>query len=128
RELFVRFHEYNILDLFFEMVNQEQSLMKWKIVIHEIFFYIFHGLEPEDIIYDRKVESNNIAKKLLAKEDDKKRDRRLADQRSQLKTWTEIEACDGIKKAVSIHEAVIGNSSKEETVKIDTTCEMPTPK
>ncbi|CAG8584055.1 11037_t:CDS:10, partial [Acaulospora colombiana] len=126
RELFARFQEYNIMDLIFEMANKEQSLMKWRVVIHEIFFYMFHGLEPEDIMYDRKAESNSIAEKLLAKEQSKKRDRRLADQRSQLKTWTEVE--DGIKKAVSIYDAVNGNIPREESIHNDPAEEMPTPK
>ncbi|CAG8598856.1 184_t:CDS:10 [Diversispora eburnea] len=112
RSLYVYYNNYKIFDFIHELTKNERALKIWNLTIQELLFNIFQGLDPEDIMYDRQKESNEIAEQLLLKEQKKQKERQVADQKHQVKIW--VQTTSGYEKVVSIHEAISGKIHKDK--------------
>ncbi|RHZ74333.1 hypothetical protein Glove_226g7 [Diversispora epigaea] len=112
RSLYVYYNNYKIFDFIHELTKNERALKIWNFTIQELLFNIFQGLDPEDIMYDRLKESNEIAEQLLLLEQKKQKERQVADQKRQVKVW--VQTTSGYDKVVSIQDAISGKIHKDK--------------
>ncbi|CAG8519745.1 17616_t:CDS:10, partial [Racocetra persica] len=85
-----QYYKETIIECFCSLDSKNIELFQCNIIIQEIFYHIFHGIEPSDILENPTTEANEFSKKLLEDEEKKKEDRRRFSERFSGKYWVKM--------------------------------------
>ncbi|CAG8510889.1 3315_t:CDS:10 [Cetraspora pellucida] len=101
--LVLQYYKETIIECFCSFHQKYIELFHCNIIIQEIFYHIFHDIEPSDILVNPTVDANEFSKKLLEDEEKKKEDRRRFNERFSGKYW--IKMPDGYEILTSKKDA-----------------------
>ncbi|CAG8757956.1 6013_t:CDS:10 [Dentiscutata erythropus] len=112
-----QYYKETILECLCSFDSNTIELFQCNIIIQEIFYHIFYGIEPSEILENPTAVSNEFSKKLLENEEKKKEDyRRRFNERFGGKYWVKMP--DGYEvltsKRNALSEKLPNNSEDKE--------------
>ncbi|CAG8667111.1 15805_t:CDS:10, partial [Dentiscutata heterogama] len=86
-----QYYKETIIECFCSFNSKTIELFQCNIIVQEIFYHIFYGIEPSEILENPTAEANEFSKKLLENEEKKKEDyRRRFNERFSGKYWVKM--------------------------------------